>query len=54
MEADGDIVSTINKIVDMLGQHTVQETYKDCGPQFDTTPKNNVCLNINILPIFNF
>jgi hypothetical protein len=54
MEADGDIVSTINKIVDMLGQHTVQETYKDCCPQFYATPKINVCLHINILPLYNF
>jgi hypothetical protein len=54
MEADGDLVSTINKIVDMLGQHTIQETYKDCGPQFDATQKINVCLHINILPLFMF
>jgi hypothetical protein len=35
MEADGDLVSTINKIVDLLGQDKVQETYKDCSPQFE-------------------
>jgi hypothetical protein len=48
MKADGDLVSTINKIVDLLGQDKVPETYKDCSPQFDTTPKINVCLRINI------
>jgi hypothetical protein len=40
MEPDGDLVSTINKIVDLLGQDKFQETYKDGSPQFDATPKS--------------
>jgi hypothetical protein len=48
MEVNGDLVTTINKIVDLLGQDNVPKSYKDGSPQFVVTPKINICFHMNI------
>jgi hypothetical protein len=48
MEVNVDLHTTINKIVDQLGQDNAPKSDKHGSPQFDVTLKINVCFHLNI------